>query len=611
MLAALARRGPDASGRWTQGPCALGHRRLSIIDLSPEATQPMVNETGDVAIAVNGEIYNFAALREELVARGHTFRSRSDSETALHLYEEHGEEFASRLDGMFAILLYDARRRCLVAARDRSGKKPLYYRVLPHGVAFASEVGALITSFPDVRPEPDLGAIDHYLTLQYVPSPRTAYRGTFKVEAAHVERFVPGDAGPRQRTRYWTKPGGTVTGSEREVEEELLRRLRAAVRKRLVSDVPLGAFLSGGLDSSLVVALMAEASTRPVKTFSIGFPHAGDSELHYARLIAKRFATDHHEEVVTLDVADLSALVETVRHHGQPFGDSSAIATYYLAKMTREHVTVALSGDGSDECFAGYKRYATARVGHLARSRLARGTRSDAWRRHPRGTAGRKWSSSLRSPRMATTLRLPEGERYMRLVGRSWATKLQERALPRAHAGRERARSLVRRPPRGQRRELRDGSHLRSRLPDVSRGRHQPEGGHRFHDARARGALSVPRHGRHRARRAAAGAHARPRSRQARSPRSARRAGCCRRGCTVARSQAGFAPGGPLERWMRRDLREMTRDVLFDRRCRERGLFDARAVERLVRDMEAGRGSADHVWTLLVLELWFRELVDH
>jgi asparagine synthase (glutamine-hydrolysing) len=352
----LVHRGPDASGVWSSGPCALGHRRLSIIDLSPEANQPMLNETGDVAVAVNGELYEFVALRAELVARGHVFRSKSDSEVALHLYEEHGEDFVRRLDGMFALLLYDARKRRLVAARDRSGKKPLYYRVLPHGVAFASEVGALVTAFPEHRPEVDLRAIDEYLTLQYVPSPRTAYVGAHKVPAAHVAVFEAGARAPEVR-RYWSKPAGVLDIGEREAEEELLRLLRAAVKRRLVSDVPLGAFLSGGLDSSTVVALMTEASDRPVKTFSVGFPDAGDSELPWARLVAKRFGTEHHEETVTPEMT--SVLASTVRHHGQPFADSSAVATYYLAEVTRRHVTVALSGDAGDELFAGYKRSTT------------------------------------------------------------------------------------------------------------------------------------------------------------------------------------------------------------------------------------------------------------
>ena len=359
----LVHRGPDAQGIHGEGPCVLGHRRLSIIDLSPEATQPLLNEDGSVAVVVNGEIYNFAELREELLRKGHTFRSQSDSEVVLHLYEEHGPDCIARLDGMFAILLWDSRNQRLLAARDRSGKKPLFYRRLQGGaVAFASEVGALVHAFPEQRPQVDYGAIDEFLTLQYVPSPRTAFKDAFKLPAAHYALFEAGAPLPTP-VRYWKKPNGPeLTGTADELAEELRRLLARAVKRRLVSDVPLGAFLSGGIDSSSIVALMATQSTQPVKTFSIGFPHADDSEVKFARLVAKRYHTDHHEEIVAPEMT--SVVEETVRHHGEPFADSSAVAMYYLSKMTKKHVTVALSGDAGDENFAGYKRYTTARFGH-------------------------------------------------------------------------------------------------------------------------------------------------------------------------------------------------------------------------------------------------------
>jgi len=596
MTAALQHRGPDASGLWAHGPCALGHRRLSIIDLSPDANQPMLNETGDVAIVVNGEIYNFVELRNELEARGHRFRSKSDSETALHLYEEHGDGFAAKLDGMFALLIYDTRARRVIAARDRSGKKPLYYRVLTHGVAFASEVGALVHAFPDVRPRADLEAIDSYLTLQYVPAPRTAYADIFKIEAAHVTTFAASAEPPRSH-RYWSKPSGVLRGSDREIEEELLRLLRAAVKKRLVSDVPLGAFLSGGLDSSLVVALMAEASTQPVKTFSIGFPDAGDSELGYARLIAERFETEHHEATVTPEMT--SALVDTVRHHGQPFADSSAIAMYYLAKMTREHVTVALSGDGSDECFAGYKRYTLARVGHV-HDALPPGGRVAM--RAVLGAVARVVKPSL--ARFGETLAQPAGERYRRLVGQLDEEDKQALYLePMLNAARRdvsfdallahsEASSAL-----GRICDLDFQTYLEGDINakvDIASMTHSLEVRCPFLDtAVIELAARLPARMLARFRGKYALRHA------ARKVLPAR---------TRWRVKRGFAL--PLERWMRRDLRDMTRDVLEGRRCRERGLFDPTAVRNLVGRMEAGRASPDHVWTLLVLELWFREFID-
>jgi asparagine synthase (glutamine-hydrolysing) len=317
MNAALTHRGPDAEGLWRSGRGVLGHRRLSIIDLSPEATQPLLNEDGTIAVVVNGEIYNYVELRRELVAKGHTFRSGSDSEVVLHLYEEVGADCVARLQGMFALALWDARAERLLLARDRAGKKPLFYRRLPDGgVAFASEVHALLRGTPELPVEPCLESIDEFLTLQYVPSPHTAYRGVYKLPAAHFALQEPG--GDLLVRRYWHKPAGPeLRGSEEELARELRRLLAAAVKRRLVADVPLGAFLSGGADSSAVVALMATQSTRPVKTFSIGFPDASDSELPYARLVAERYGTDHHEEVVGPDVADV--LRRTVLHHGEPF----------------------------------------------------------------------------------------------------------------------------------------------------------------------------------------------------------------------------------------------------------------------------------------------------
>jgi asparagine synthase (glutamine-hydrolysing) len=347
----------------------------------------------------------------------------------------------------------------------------------------------------------------------------------------------------------------------------------------------------------MVVALMAEASARPVKTFSIGFPDAADSELQYARLIAKRFGTEHHEEIVTPDVS--AALVETVRHHGQPFGDSSAVATYYLSKMTRQHVTVALSGDGSDECFAGYKRYTQARLGYLhdALSPVARGAMRAAL-----GTAARLVKPSLAS--FGDTLALPEGERYMRLVGQLGDGEKRTLYLAPMQAALHRDRSFdailaASRAATSMGRicDLDFQTYLEGDINpkvDIASMTHALEVRCPFLDtAVVELASRLPAHMLMRVR----GKHV--------LRRAARRLLPAR---TRWRIKQGFAL--PLERWMQRDLRDMTRDLLFDRRCRERGLFEPKAVRDLVARMEAGRGSADHVWTLLVLELWFRELVD-
>jgi asparagine synthase (glutamine-hydrolysing) len=316
MCDAMVHRGPDDHGLRTDGPCVLGHRRLSIIDLRPEGAQPMTNEDDTIAVVVNGEIYNFIELRKDLEQRGHHFKSRSDSEVILHLYEEHGVDFLDHLRGMFAIGLWDGPRRRLVLARDRFGKKPLFYHAGPRGLVFASELGGLAAS-RYFEKRPDLDAIDAFITLQYVPSPMTAFEGVKKLPAGHrlvCEGGVIHEPEPYYSLRF-DQPH--VVGDVERLTQELRDTVEDAVRVRMVSDVPLGAFLSGGIDSSLIVALMALQSSQPVKTFSVGFTSKDRSELPYARLVAERYGTDHHEMIVEPDMT--SVVPELVRHYGEPF----------------------------------------------------------------------------------------------------------------------------------------------------------------------------------------------------------------------------------------------------------------------------------------------------
>jgi asparagine synthase (glutamine-hydrolysing) len=352
MARAMAHRGPDAEGLHVDGPVALGHRRLSIIDLSEAAGEPMANEDGSLWLVFNGEIYNFRELREELRGR-HPFRSQGDGEVILHLYEERGDDAVQALDGMFAFALWDARRRRLLLARDRSGKKPLFYHDGPDVFAFASEVKGLL-AHPGVPHERDESALPLYLTYGYVPTPRTHYRGILSLPPAH--RLVATEAGLEGPTPYWRvrfQDGPVV--DEREAEERFLSLLRRAVERRLVADVPLGAFLSGGLDSATVVALMAETAGGRVRTFTIGFAGApAYDERAHARAVAERFSTEHTEFVVEPRALDL--VDRLVFHHDGPFGDSSAIPAFLLSELTRSQVTVALNGDGGDEVFAGYLR---------------------------------------------------------------------------------------------------------------------------------------------------------------------------------------------------------------------------------------------------------------
>jgi asparagine synthase (glutamine-hydrolysing) len=364
LAAAMVHRGPDGFGFFREGPVALAHRRLAIIDLSEAGRQPMTNEDGTIAIVVNGEIYNHAQLRADLTAKGHRFRSHSDSEVVAHLYEEVGERAPELLRGMFAFALWDARKGALLLARDRFGEKPLFYCERADGFVFASELGALVAD-PRTPTALSLPALDAYLALQYVPAPQTIYEGVRKLPPGHTLTVRCGQA-PALRRYYQVsfEPSADVPADIS--DEEAARRVRAAVEEavqsRLMSDVPLGAFLSGGVDSSIVVACMARATGRPVKTFSVGFSERAGTidELPFARLVAERYRTEHHELVVEPDMVGL--LPSIVRHHGEPFADTSAVPTRYLCEMTRRHVTVALSGDVGDEAFGGYRRYNWAHV---------------------------------------------------------------------------------------------------------------------------------------------------------------------------------------------------------------------------------------------------------
>lgn len=355
MCQTIVHRGPDDEGVYTRGPAGLGMRRLSIIDLSG-GKQPIHNEDESIWVVFNGEIYNFPELRSELEARGHHFYTRSDTEVIVHLYEESGADCVKKLRGMFAIALYDECQGTLLLARDRLGKKPLHYAIHEGRLYFGSEIKAILAVRPDLA-EIDPEGLLQYFYFGYISDPLSAFRKIHKLPAGHLAEFRNGEIKVRQ---YWDLPeyGTHAEISEEECLQQLEKRLQEAVRIRLISDVPLGALLSGGVDSSIVVALMARESAKPVQTFSIGFREEKFNEAEYARQVAERFGTDHHELVLDPDLEDtlsyLSGMLE------EPFGDSSMLPTYYVCRMARQQVTVALSGDGGDELFAGYDRYLTA-----------------------------------------------------------------------------------------------------------------------------------------------------------------------------------------------------------------------------------------------------------
>ncbi len=352
MNLAIQHRGPDGDGFYTEAGVGLAMRRLAIIDLNT-GDQPISNEDCTVWIVFNGEIFNFPNLRADLEKRGHQFATQTDTECIVHLYEDYGDDCIQHLRGQFAFALWDENRQRLLLARDRMGQKPIYYTHQNGTLYFSSELPSLLTALPS-QPQISLPAIDLYLSLQYIPEPHTPYIGIKKLPAAHKLSL---DRSTLNVERYWQfEYEPKWTASEAELSAELRELVDAATRMRMISDVPLGAHLSGGIDSSIIVALMAAASTQPVKTFSVGFEETAFSELPYARAVADRYATDHHEFVLTF--GDIPATAQKLlAHFGEPFADPSALPLYHLSRMTRQHVTVALNGDGGDEAFAGYWRY--------------------------------------------------------------------------------------------------------------------------------------------------------------------------------------------------------------------------------------------------------------
>lgn len=359
MAAQLAHRGPDDEGAYVNpsGQVGLTFRRLSIIDLAG-GHQPISNEDGSIWTVFNGEIYNYRELRAELEARGHRFRTVSDSETIVHLYEEIGERCFERLAGMFAIAIWDEPRGRLILARDRLGKKPLWYGRFGECLSFASEVKSLL-ALPGAAPRIDPQALHEYLLFQYVPAPHSIYRGFGKMLPGHYAIIQPHEIGEPRQVRYWTPTArAPFSGSYDDAREQLGALLTSAVRKRLIADVPLGAFLSGGIDSSIVVGLMRKLGVSPLRTFSIGFADARYDETHYARQVAAHFQTEHHEQVVSPQAVEILDTLSFL--YDEPFGDSSAIPTYYVSQAARKSMTVALTGDGGDEGFGGYDRYMAA-----------------------------------------------------------------------------------------------------------------------------------------------------------------------------------------------------------------------------------------------------------
>ena len=601
MTDVLAHRGPDGAGVHVEGRVGLGHRRLAIIDLSAAAGQPMAGADGRAWITFNGEIYNFRELRRELESLGHRFRTSSDTEVILAAYAAWGTECVSRLRGMFAFGIWDRERRRLFLARDRVGIKPLFYAWDGRRLLFASELKAILQD-PVVPRELNWAALRDYLTLLYVPAPRTIFR--------HVYKLPPGssllldlDHGDPQVGRYWRLAFvPDRSRSEAEWLEGLRWHLEDAVRSHLVSDVPVGAFLSGGVDSSTVVALMARAGGSPVRTFSIGFDEADFDELAHARRVARRYATDHYEFVVKPDA--LESLPRLAEQFDEPYGDASALPTYYVAKITREQVTVALSGDGGDENFAGYRRYARALAFH---ERLDRGPGRLA--KPFFRLAADLWPAEMRGRGFLELLGADPVARYFRMVAYQSSETLRRLLTPEARANVEaevdaaafgRLAEESRAPDYVAALQYVD---IQTYLPDdiltkvdrtsmlVSLEVRVPLLDHVLMEFVAAMPTSLKLRdglGKLILKQAMAGD----------LPEE-----------TLQRRKMGF--GVPLGAWFRHELADYTRAVLLGRRARERGLVDLDTVARLLERHRTG--AADHsscIWSLLCLEEWACRWLD-
>ncbi len=607
MSDTIRHRGPDDSGVYINNNVGLGFRRLAIIDLSPAGHQPMTNEDGSVWIIFNGEIYNYQEIRDELLAKGHQFRSRTDTETVLHLWEEEGERCVERLRGMFALAIWDSKQQCLFLARDREGKKPLFYAQLEDRLLFGSEIKTILQD-PTFTISPDLEAIHLYLAYQSVPAPYSAFKGIKKLPPAHTLLYKNGQVTLR---RYWKlsykeKRLITTPQAERALQEEIIDQLREAVRIRLMSDVPLGAFLSGGIDSSIIVALMAGLMDHPVKTFSIGFTYEEYNELPYARQVAERYGTDHHEFIVTPDAEAI--IPDLVWHYNEPFADSSAIPTYYVSKLAREHVTVILTGDGGDENFAGYPRYQNHGEYTLRKNYLP----ALYHLLHPSGLMktlaqhGGGWVKNLNRLKDLDQQKLMY---YLRITHfhEGYQSQLYTPEFWESLNGLTSVDSMLNIYRESDASNFLDATldlDLRLYLPntlmtktDIASMAHSLEArlpmlDHQFLEF----AASIPP-----GLKLKDGTQSKYILKKAVEPYLPHE--------VIYRPKMGF--GVPIEHWFRHELRDMVRDILLSRQAVERGYFQRKYIENML-DGHQRRGESWHymIWNLLMLELWHLMFID-
>jgi len=604
MISTIKHRGPDSEGFWTDGVAAFTHARLAIIDLSDAGIQPMQSQDGSCIITFNGEIYNYLEIKKELEGLGRHFRSQTDTEVLLQAYQEWGTEVLNRLNGMFAFAIWDIPKRRLFLARDRLGQKPVYYYEGKDFFVFASEIKALFR-VPGIKIEPNLEAIHHYLTFQYTPSPLTAFQGIKRLPPAHTLIMCQGEKPVVER--YWSLPSPREAREEslEHIKDELIERLRKSVQLRMIADVPFGAFLSGGVDSSAVVAMMADLSSTPIKTFSIGFKEKEYDETRYARLVAKRYHTEHHEFIVRPDA--MKILPKLVWYYNEPYADPSAIPTYYVSEMARRYVKVVLNGDGGDESFLGYGRYAQCRLWpkmEEASTPLKRRLNTLAQ------SLPERFLYSRYSLAVFKRIRLPVNIPYSRRYSSSIAYFLDDdknKAYGEALKDYLKFSSLDILDPYFEQ----SGSpvtgaawaDIHTYLPDdllvkvdIASMAHSLEARSPFLDhTLMEWAAKIPETQK------MLGNQTKGLLKKAVEPYLPKE--------VIYRPKMGF--GVPIERWLREDIRELVFELLCSKRFYERGLIKKSYVKRVVREhMEKVRDHRTRLWALIMLELWYRTWID-
>ncbi len=611
MNKAIAHRGPDDSGIYlsSDNKIGLGQQRLSIIDLSPLGHQPMHYQHNDkkYTIVFNGEIYNFQEKREQLKKDGYQFRSKTDTEVIMALYDKYDMEFLEHLRGMFAFALYDHQKNQLVCARDRLGKKPFKYYTDNNTFIFASELKSILTQ-PEYRKEIDYIAIHHYLTLQYAPAPLTGFKNIKKLEPAHY-LIIDCNNGQIKKERYWQLDyTQKLNLSEKKWENKILTELEEAVKLRMIADVPLGAFLSGGIDSSAVVALMAKNSSQPIKTFSIGFNESDHDETKYAQMIADKYKTDHTKFIVKPDAMEL--LPTLVKQYEEPYADSSALPTYYLAKKTREHVTVALNGDGGDENFAGYGRYSVQKFGlwydkigplhNLLAKPMAKFINSIF-----------QTTLTNHAQTFAETLSLPYNQRYIYYI--QYFSALQKNRLytenmrQKTH-GLKTANIISQAFHKAKATDKIDQTvyaDIATYLPDallvkvdIATMAHGLESrspflDHKFMEMTAKIPANLKLKGLNNKKyilKKALEKELVPKE-------------------ILYRKKMGF--GVPIEHWFRREMKNYMYEILLSNKAINRGIFNKEAIKKLLdTHVNTNINHAYRIWALITLELWFQEFFD-